>query len=140
MRTQTIAARCVKSERYRKWPFVPFGPVHNPFLILFVSGFFFCFSGLHAQNYSYKFAVEGISDPAGAKMITDVLRPVFNHPETPYTVFPAFDDVSDMFVFSSDLAVTREELAVFLTPDGLVILSFQMIAADGKVEPTSAGQ
>lgn len=140
MHTQTIAARCVKSERYRKWRCMPWCSIHKPFLSLCLSGFFLCCSAVYAQNYSYKFAVEGIADPAGAKMITDVLRPVFNHPETPFAVFPAFDDVADLFVFSSDLAVTREVLENALMPQGLGVLSFQSVFIGGKVESTATGQ
>lgn len=77
-----------------------------------------------AQDYTYRFKLEGITTPADAKMITDALRPVFNHPETPFAVFPQFYDATDVFYFKSDVGVTREKLDEALSGDGITCTEF----------------
>lgn len=78
----------------------------------------------YAQDYTYRFKLEGITTPADAKMITDALRPVFNHPETPFAVFPQFYDASDVFYLKSDVEVTREKLDEVLSGEGITCAEF----------------
>lgn len=80
----------------------------------------------YSQDFNYRFKLEGITTPADAKMITDVLRPVFNHPETPFAVFPQFYDATDVFYFQSTVEVTREELDQVLSGNGTVTAEFSV--------------
>lgn len=88
-----------------------------------------------AQDYTYRFKLEGITNPADAKMITDVLRPVFNHTETPFAVFPQFYDASDIFFFKSDVEVTREKLNEALSGNG--ISSTEFTVTNGSMTGTT---
>lgn len=99
-------------------------------LPLLIAAVFSTGGSLYAQEYNYRFQLEGIQDPASAKMITDVLRPVFNHPETPFAVFPRFNDETDTFVFRSDIVVTREQLDAALEGNGTSTTAFSAAAAD----------
>lgn len=81
---------------------------------------------VYSQDYTYRFKLEGVTTPADAKMITDALRTVFNHPETPFAVFPKFYDETDVFFFQSNLAITREELDQALSGNGTVTAEFSV--------------
>jgi hypothetical protein len=76
------------------------------------------------QRNHYRFQLQGVTDAAEAKMVTDILRPVFNTETEPYAVFPAFDDQYDRFDFMADLFVTREQLETVLTAHGIVLTDF----------------
>jgi hypothetical protein len=76
------------------------------------------------QRNHYRFQLQGVTDNAGAKMVTDILRPVFNTEAEPYAVFPAFNDQHDRFDFLADLFVTREQLETVLTAHGIVLTEF----------------
>jgi hypothetical protein len=76
------------------------------------------------QRYHYRFELQGITDGPGAKVVTDFLRPVFNNTESPYAVFPDFNDELDIFDFFSDIPVTREQLEIALAPHNIMVTSF----------------
>lgn len=84
-----------------------------------------CSSALFGQQRNhYRFQLQGVTDVGGAKMVTDILRPVFNTTEEPYAVFPSFNDQLDLFDFVGDLLVTKEQLDAALAPHGLVLINF----------------
>jgi len=87
---------------------------------------------LGQQRYHYRFELAGITDGAGAKVVTDILRPVFNNTEAPYAVFPDFNDELDMFDFFSDMLVTREQLEIALAPHNIMVTSF---SSTNTIEP-----
>lgn len=99
------------------------------------TGFLLLSQTTFSQEYNYRFKLEGITNPADAKMITDVLRPVFNSPETPFAVFPQFYDVSDVFFFRSDVKVTREQLDEALSGNGITTTEFTV--TNGSMTGTS---
>lgn len=82
---------------------------------------------VYGQEYRYQFQLKNVTDLAEAKMVTDVLRPVFNSEEVPFKVFPTFNDVTDQFDFVSKIAVSKEELEAVLTTNGLELLGFSSI-------------
>lgn len=96
-------------------------------LALTLLGFASCSYG---QSYHYQFRLAGVTDLASAKQVTDVLRPVFNTEAAPFAVFPAFNDATDLFDFSSGLLVTQEHLTTVLTPKGLVLSDFSSKGPD----------
>ncbi len=92
------------------------------FLLFFLSD-----SSVYGQEYRYQFQLKSVTDLADAKMVTDVLRPVFNTEAVPFKVFPAFNDATDQFDFVSEIAVSKEELEAVLTSNGLELLGFKII-------------
>jgi hypothetical protein len=79
------------------------------------------------QEFRYQFQLKDVSDLADAKMVTDVLRPVFNTVEVPFRFFPTFIDGVDQFDFVSEIAVTKEELEAVLVANGLALIGFNRI-------------
>lgn len=92
------------------------------FLLFFLSD-----SSVYGQEYRYQFQLKSVTDLADAKMVTDVLRPVFNTEAVPFKVFPTFNDATDQFDFVSEIAVSKEELEAVLTANGLELLGFNSI-------------
>jgi hypothetical protein len=99
-------------------------------LLLFFAGF--SGSAIYGQNTHYRFQLQDVNDLASAKMVTDVLRPVFNTQESPFEVFPAFNDASNHFDFYASLTVTQEQLEAVLNANGIALLFF---STEDKVEP-----
>jgi hypothetical protein len=91
-------------------------------VLLFLAGFSGSF--VYGQRYHYRFELQGITDDAGAKTVTDFLRPVFNSTESPFTFFPEFNDELDLFDFFSDILVTKEQLESALIPHNIMVTSF----------------
>lgn len=82
-------------------------------------------SGTFAQqNVHYRFRLQGVTDPAGAKMVTDILRPVFNTTEDPFAIFPTFNDELDLFDFFSPIVVSEGQLEAALAPHGILLIAF----------------
>jgi hypothetical protein len=79
------------------------------------------------QELRYQFQLKNVSDLADAKMVTDILRPVFNTEEVPFRVFPTFNDVTDQFDFVAEIAVTKEQLEAVLIANGLELMGFNSI-------------
>ncbi len=79
------------------------------------------------QELRYQFQLKNVSDLADAKMVTDILRPVFNTEEVPFRFFPTFNDVADQFDFVSEIAVTKEQLEAVLVANGLELIGFNSI-------------
>ena len=92
-------------------------------------------SALYGQDsFHYQFGLQGVTDPAAAKEVTDVIRPVFNTDTDPFVTFPWFADEKDQFDFTCSLAVTREELESVLSVHGIVVTSFTTIKVESKTE------
>jgi hypothetical protein len=91
-------------------------------IALFVTGVSFAASA--QQNVHYRFRLQGVTDPAGAKMVTDILRPVFNTPEDQDAVFPNFNDELDQFDFFSPVIVSEDQLEAVLAPHGILLTAF----------------
>ena len=83
-------------------------------------------SNAYGQMYHYEFSVEGITDPASAKELTDVLRLKFNEENNPLEVYPAFDDLADAFDFHSDVLVNRDELEELLERENYVLNGWKL--------------
>lgn len=79
------------------------------------------------QELRYQFQLKNVSDLADAKMVTDILRPVFNTEEVPFRVFPSFNDATDQFDFVAEIAVTKEQLEAVLIANGLELIGFNSI-------------
>lgn len=79
------------------------------------------------QELRYQFQLKNVSDLSDAKMVTDILRPVFNTEDVPFRVFPTFNDVTDQFDFVSEIAVTKEQLEAVLIANGLELMGFSSI-------------
>jgi hypothetical protein len=102
-------------------------------ILLFLSGSASWSSSVYGQQrYHYRFELQGITDDAGAKTVTDFLRPLFNETESPFAVFPDFNDELDFFDFFSDKLVTREQLESAVIPHGIMVTSFSSV---DTVEP-----
>jgi len=84
-------------------------------------------TGAYGQSLHYQFQLKNVSDLAEAKMVTDVLRPVFNSEEVPFRFFPTFNDGADQFDFVSEIAVTKEELEAVLVANGLELIGFNSV-------------
>jgi hypothetical protein len=82
------------------------------------------FTASAQQSVHYRFRLQGITDPAGAKMVTDILRPVFNTPEDQDAVFPNFNDELDQFDFFSPVIVSEDQLVAVLAPHGILLTAF----------------
>ncbi|HLP57078.1 MAG TPA: hypothetical protein VK151_18710 [Fluviicola sp.] len=89
--------------------------------------FFLAGASAYGQEYRYQFQLKSVTDLAEAKMVTDVLRPVFNTEAAPFKVFPTFNDAVDQFDFVSEIAVSKEELEAVLAANGIELLSFSSI-------------
>jgi len=94
------------------------------FLIVLFTVFASMVTFAQQQNLHYRFRLQGITDPAGAKMVTDILRPVFNTTEDPDAVFPNFNDELDQFDFFSPVTVSEDQLEAVLAPHGLLLIAF----------------
>lgn len=94
-------------------------------VLSFLAGYLCSGSLLFAQQqYHYLFQIQGVTDDAGAKMVTDMLRPVFNTPEDPYAIFPDFNEQLGQFDFFGTVLVSEEQLQTALNPQGMLISSF----------------
>ena len=78
------------------------------------------------QTYHYRFTVNGITDPASAKELTDVLRSEFNAEDAPFKYFPDFSDAEDAFDFRSDKLVQREQLEALLDRENYVLQEWRL--------------
>lgn len=76
------------------------------------------------RKIHYQFEVAGITTPAAAKEMTDVIRPVFNTAEKPFGYFPWYDQLHQRFDFESEVAVSQDELKNMLSANGLVLTAF----------------
>lgn len=76
------------------------------------------------QTTHYRFRLQGITDPAGAKMVTDILRPVFNTPEDEFAVVLNFNDELDLFDFFAPVVVSEAQLEAVLAPHGILLIAF----------------
>lgn len=102
-------------------------------ILVFLSGLAGSASVVYGQQrYHYRFELQGITDDAGAKTVTDFLRPLFNETESPFAVFPDFNDELDLFDFFADKLVTREQLESTVIPHGIMVTSFSSV---DTVEP-----
>jgi hypothetical protein len=100
-------------------------PIHQALILVLFTTVIGFGSALYGQQRNhYRFQLQGVTDAAEAKMVTDILRPVFNTEAEPYAVFPAFNDQYDRFDFLADLFVTREQLEAVLTAQGIVLTEF----------------
>jgi len=104
----------------------------NPQKAIVITAFLTLGPVLFGQDFHYRFQLQDVNDPASAKLVTDILRPVFNTDDVPFAVFPAFNDASDLFDFHASLVVTREQLEAALAPHGIVLLTF---TKEDKVTP-----
>lgn len=84
-------------------------------------------STVFGQEYRYQFRLKNVTDLAEAKMVTDILRPVFNTEEAPFTVFPTFNDLTDQFDFVAETVISKEELEAVLITNGLELQNFSSI-------------
>jgi hypothetical protein len=92
-------------------------------------------SALYGQeSFHYQFSLQGVTDPAAAKEVTDIVRPVFNTDTDPFVTFPWFTDEKDQFDFTCSLAVTREELESALLAQGIVLMDFTTTKVESKTE------
>jgi len=78
------------------------------------------------ESIHYKFQLADVNDFASAKMVTDVLRPIFNTAEAPFNVYPTFKDETDYFDFFSPIEVTKIYLAALLSDAGIELISFEV--------------
>jgi len=98
-----------------------------PVLVAFFMLFLTSESAAYGQEYRYQFRLKTVTDFAEAKMVTDVLRPVFNTEAVPFKVFPTFNDANDQFDFVSEIAVSKEQLEAVLVANGLELTDFTSI-------------
>lgn len=95
--------------------------------VLFCNVYLFQVSDCYGQeSIHYKFQLADVSDVASAKMVTDVLRPIFNTPEEPFNVYPTFKDETDQFDFYSPIEVSKIYLAALLYDAGIELVSFEV--------------
>ena len=132
MHTRIIAARCARPLLKNIRVLTHWCGLHKKNCLLLFAGFLVFEAS--AQNFHYRFTIEGITDPSGAKTVTDELRRLFNHPESPFKVFPLFEDTADEFVFQSDVKVSREALQQALLQKGFVVLQFEIREPEKDVE------
>lgn len=62
---------------------------------------------IFSQETGYRFKLQNVNDLASAKQITDPLRDLFK-------VYPIFVDSLDMFVFTSKVNLTKQEVKTML--------------------------
>lgn len=62
---------------------------------------------IFSQETVYRFKLQNVNDLASAKQITDPLRDLFK-------VYPIFVDSLDMFVFTSKINLTKQEVKTML--------------------------
>lgn len=92
--------------------------------ILLLSLFFTSSLVIYAQDYSYSFKIEQVTNLAEAKEVTKFLRPHFNTEEEPNQFFPAFNVELQRFHFISDILTTKEDLYQQLLDNGYLLLDF----------------
>lgn len=73
--------------------------------------------------FQYIFAISDIVDGGSAKEITDILRPIFNNPETPFQYYPTFEN--GIFNFTSSKNIGQKELESNMLKIGHTVISFQ---------------
>lgn len=109
----------------------------NQFLSMLIFGVcMLCSTSTFSQEFEqnhYQFQLKNVSDFAEAKVVTDILRPIFNTEDAPYAVFPTFVDSEDRFDFYSTVLVTKTELINRLGVQGIELLTFSSSA----VKPSS---